>query len=370
MASVDWREGRAYIRFYDSSREPKEKKVSLDLDAWTRREVKRYKRELVVLWEKGQWDPWTDRRPHKSKEIPTIGEALETYITEKTEAGKRGEAGGWTEATRAGKESVLWDWADRVGRGRQVTSLKHKDLYDYVHREDLALATRKGYRTHINAFRSWIKQQGYEMPDKVAPLKQQVRQPAYITEKELYAICEAHCEYMAETATHKHVTYYDAHRSGWMTRAWRLIFYQGLRRGELFRLKRSDIDTDQWTMRISGEQKNRRESTIPVTPPARDVLRPSLQIKSGARLFDRDDETRITRYFGQACKRCEAIEDPERADRLNVHSLRHSCAMYWKKKGASLADIRDLLRHQSYKTTEMYERMDPKGMADRFEEIA
>jgi len=370
MASIDWRDSRAYIRFYDSGREPSEKKVSLDLDAWTRREVRQYKRELVVAYERGEWDPWTDTRPHRDSEIPTIAEALRAYIQEKVAQGKRGEAGGWTDATRKGKESVLWDWASRVGEGRAVTTLQFSDFHDYVHRQDIALATRKGYRTHLMAFRAHLEREGYDMPDKVPPLKRETRPPEYLSEDELHAVCEAHCEVMEDKAGRKHVPRKTAYQRARMTEVFRFCFYQGLRRGEVVNLRVGDIDTDGWTLRIGAEQKGKRHTTTPVTPPARPVILPFLEKQNQGRVFGYKRGKRLTNAFKEAVEACGVISDPERVDRLKFHSLRHSCAMYWKRKGASLADIRDLLRHQSVRTTELYERMDPAGMSERFEELA
>ena len=370
MASIDWRDSRAYIRFYDSSRQPKEKKISLDRSAWTKREVREYKRELVVMYEQGEWDPWSDGRPRKDTEIPTVREALQAYIDEKVAQGKRGEAGGWTESTRKGKESVLRDWASRTGEGRQVTTLQFSDFHEYVHRQDIALATRKGYRTHLMAFRSWLEREGYDMPDKVPPLKRETRPPVYLSEEELYAVCEAHCDLMEEKAARKHVPRKTAFQRSRMTEVFRFCFYQGLRRGEVVNLRAADIDTGSWTLRIGAEQKGKRHTTIPVPPPARGVIAPFLQKQNQGRVFSYERGKRLTNAFKEAVEKCEQITDPERADRLKFHSLRHSCAMYWKRKGASLADIRDLLRHQSVRTTELYERMDPAGMSERFENLA
>ena len=46
---------------------------------------------------------------------------------------------------------------------------------------------------------------------------------------------------------------------------------------------------------------------------------------------------------------------PGRED-LHLHSLRHSCAIYWLRQGMSIVAVRDLLGHASVQTTERYLR--------------
>jgi len=368
MASLRRKGDRWHIRWTQQGR--RETVDTFSADAWSKSDIKAYKRELEVLYEKGEYDPWTDDTPHDTGPEPTLSEVLDEYITAQVEAGRRGQQGGWTEATRRGKEAVLRDWAARVGPHTLISDVSHQDARAYVHREDIALATRKGYRTHINAFTSWARSQGHDAPDPVAPLKRDMPDPAYITEDELYAICTAHCDLMEEKAARKHVPRKTAFQRADMTEIFRFAFYTGLRRGELVGLRAQDIDTSDWMLRLGSSQKGKRPTTIPVPPPARTVIRPFLESASNGRVFGYKRGKRLTNAFKDAVRACEQISDPERVDRLRLHSLRHSCAIYWRRQGMSLADIRDLLRHTSVRTTEIYDRMVPDDLAKRFETAA
>jgi len=376
MASLRKKGDRWHIRWYDSSRSPSETVDTFSADAWTKTDLKAHKRELEVQYEKGEYDPWTD--PARRRE-PTLSEAMEEYINEKTAAGARGQQGGWTESTRQGKESVLRDFASAVDGTQRVSDVTQNEVRRYVDAEypeqdDLALATRKGYRTHINAFLRWVDQQGHEVPDPIPPLKKEMPDPEYVTEEELYAICEAHCDRMDEVAGRKHVSQQTAYRPAYMTVLWRFAFYEGLRRSELVALRPRDINQDSWMLKISAEQKGQRPTTIPVTPPARRAILPLLEGHSGSpqtRLFGvGGNGSYVTEAFKRAVRRTDAITDELRIERLSLHSLRHSCAVYWRQQGVSLADIRDLLRHKSIRTTEVYDKMVPSGLKERFAEAA
>lgn len=363
--------GNRYVaRFRDRSRDPANAYVSLDASAWTKTDARAYARELQVLYDKGEWDPWTQNHPHDrdAGREPTIGEALADYIDEKVKAGQRGETGGWSDATRKGKETVLQAFARHAGIHDLISDLGFEDMRSYVYAGDRAVATRKGYRRAINAFVNWCRDQGHDVPKALPPIRQDVPIPEYVTEDELYAICEAHCQIMAEDAQKKHASPSVAWDRGWMTTAWRFTFYQGLRRGELLQMRRRHIDAQAWTLRIP-EQKSGRDTIIPIPPPARDVIRPRfIQCESGDRLFDYDAAYYLSRAFKEAAAR--VIADQERVSRLRFHSLRHSCAVYWRRQGMSLADIRDLLRHTSITTTEIYDKMVPTDLSARFEEAA
>lgn len=368
MASFRSRGNRYYIRFYDSSRNPKESVISLSADAWTKREAKRHKRELVVAYEKGEFDPWTDDHLKATSSSPTVKESIEAYIEEKKRAGRRGEHGGWAESTLQAKTYHLRAFAEQVGPHRPVHQLTQEDLHSYVHQEDYSVATKKAHRATINAWTRWTE---YESPEPLPPIAQEPKKPAYVTEAELYKICEAHCDLMDEAQENKHASRQNQSLSQFYTTAFRFLFYEGLRRGELLNMRREHIDEPNRTLRIP-KQKSGRDSVIPITPPAFSALqvlirRDGKKIKRRAPIFDLTAPKYITYAFSNAVEKCEAITDPQRVEDLHLHSLRHSCAIYWRKKGMALADIRDLLRHSSIRTTEIYDQMVPSELSSRFE---
>jgi len=374
MASLRKKGQRWHIRWYDSGRSPSETVDTYSADAWSKTDIKAWKRELEVLYEKGDYDPWTDEDPGES--VPDLDEALNRFIEAKVKAGRRGERGGWAEGTREAYEPVYESWVATVGPHLPVEDLRQDDVHEFVHRRDLAVSTRRGYRSQLNAFLRWCDTQGWDVPDPIKPIQEPEPQPAYVSEGELYAICDAHLDYLDEAHTSSgYVHRQQMYQQAWMTEAWRFLFYEGLRRGELMRLQVRDVDTSSWTLAIS-QQKGKKQSVIPIVPPARDVLRPFLHSSTGSekrggyRPFFQKKESQLTRAFKQAVRQCSAITDRRRVERLHLHSLRHSCAVYWRRQGVSLADIRDLLRHSSITTTEQYDKIIPSDISRRFEAAA
>ena len=142
-----------------------------------------------------------------------------------------------------------------------------------------------------------------------------------------------------------------------------MLYYSALRCGELTRLRRRDIDLDELTITIHG--KGEKTRYVPMTRPEIRALRSwitdtgpipenepvilNLQKKPLTTKFIYDRVTRAGRRLGLHC---------------SPHTLRHSRATHLLNAGLAMAYVREILGHESIRTTEIYSHV-PKDAVRR-----
>ena len=362
---------RWQIRFKDAGRSPREVSFSFDKASFTRRQIQRQRDELRYLWQRGEWDPWSGRLPGVEEARPvTLLEAVQAYCAHKRDLGRRRQQGGWNAKTLSTYRVELAYFARRTGETRLAARLTERDLERFIHDESIAEATQDKRRRMLKTFVRWMTDQGYvnglALP---RPFVKRRKIPAYVTEGELTRICEAHAALCYERQAEKHVPKSGASAPTarlWMTDAFQVAFYQGLRRGELLALRAGGVDLERKRMVVGDADfipKGKDERVITVTPPARPLLA-QLKGEKAARehLFPSRHGNQLTAAFKRAARRAV----PEKPD-LHFHSLRHGCCVFWLEKGVGVKDVRDLLRHKDIKTTMQYSQVVVKGQTDRFE---
>jgi integrase/recombinase XerD len=143
-----------------------------------------------------------------------------------------------------------------------------------------------------------------------------------------------------------------------------LLARLGLRAGDIFRLRLSDIDWKEASICVAG--KGRRQSTLPLTQEIGDAIvayikdgRPqtdstAMFIRSRAPFRAIASHCAISMIVIQAMRRA-GVTCPSRGA---AHVLRHSVASSMLRNGASLQEIAAVLRHRSIATTEIYAKID------------
>ena len=337
------------IRFKNRSRKPLETTVSLDKEHFpTRRVAEEEAKRLDYLYKYENYDPWTMDRPGEGTGQLVLGEAVKEYCQSRREAGLRGERGGWTAKTLAGSESLFDHFARQVGQGKHVERITTADLAAYIHQSHLAHATKRSYRKKVSAFLNWLERQGYDMCDLPPPLEKRELPPEWISEDELYELCERFVQlWEGEYRLSKHAAWGTMKESLRLTEVFRFAFYNGMRIGEIVGLEVRDVDFDRGAIRIR-KQKNKRDQTIPMMEPAAHVLRPFALGKSRrSRVFGYKSTSYVSEKFREARRSLW----PGR-ERLSVHNLRDSFAVYWLKRDVSIYRVKEVLRHSSVKVTE------------------
>lgn len=117
----------------------------------------------------------------------------------------------------------------------------------------------------------------------------------------------------------------------------------GMRLGEALGLKEHNIDNGMIKL-FPGDTKDSEARTIPLTDKAKEILEKNL--------FKKLDKDKAGRAFRWAKKQM-GIEDPE----FVLHACRHTFASRMLEAGASLYEVKELLGHSSYSTTQRYSHM-------------
>lgn len=171
----------------------------------------------------------------------------------------------------------------------------------------------------------------------------------------------------------------------------KLAMFSGLRRGELFRIKRDNLDFQHNLIAIEGP-KGGKDTTIPMSPPVRELLNQQLVF------LDCEQERRARRYrniaqpapiwqehgyvfpgiHGERRVECGAIDRIKLAANLPkhfrpFHGLRHHYAVLLASSGEfNLDQIGQLLTHKSSDITRRYAHFLPEAQqraAERATEI-
>jgi len=146
-----------------------------------------------------------------------------------------------------------------------------------------------------------------------------------------------------------------------------LLARLGLRAGEVVAMTLEDIHWDTGELTVHG--KGGRLELLPVPEDVGEALAKYLQHVrppcSSRRVFLRMTAPR--RGFASSVAVCTIVRRAlERADlhpaHKGAHLLRHSLATFMLSKGASLAEIGEVLRHQTTTSTEIYTKVDVKAL--------
>lgn len=131
-----------------------------------------------------------------------------------------------------------------------------------------------------------------------------------------------------------------------------LAAYTGLRKGQIFALRKSHVDGD--TIRIGAEGKTLRPMTIPIHPRIRHIVQ-GLPLKV---------------LPGVLRKEFEAARVQIGMPDLRFHDLRHSFASRMiGEGGADLLHVRDLLGHSTVKVTQRYAHLLEKDLRKRVNKL-
>lgn len=143
--------------------------------------------------------------------------------------------------------------------------------------------------------------------------------------------------------------------SPWMYAAIVASIGTGVRQGELLRLTWKDIDFVKQTV-VVLKAKNKKKRIVHVPQPCIDALKKARMV-GPERVFVQADGTPIdkSRLRVQWLK----VRADAKLDDFHWHDLRHSCASFLGRAGASLAEIGSVLGHSSPSITAKYTHFAP-----------
>lgn len=140
------------------------------------------------------------------------------------------------------------------------------------------------------------------------------------------------------------------------------MYSDGLRIGEVVRLKPEDIDTNRKLIHIRAS-KGRKDRYTLLSDIALQILREYWKKEKTKKwLFPSwNKEKHITARTVQKIFQNARIKTKIKKE-VTVHSLRHSFATHLLESGIDLRYIQELLGHKSSKTTEIYTHVSTKDL--------
>lgn len=352
-AKLRKRDGRYYARYYDGDRPEGDRRCVRSLKT-TRKDVAESRIvERRRKFKAGDWNPWTD---NGGPEPLSLSDAKDEFLQAKEPT--------VTERTHGTYQQQLEAWIGDCPAGLMLRDVQPDHIRRYIHASDIAQSTRRKRWRHVKAFLNWSVKAGHlsaernPLDDVEAPEKGK-QTPAYLTPAQLDRLLE-YSEWHEENVEDA------AGRSpelGWFRDAVQIALATGLRRGELANLRWDDVDLEEGKIHVRNRReeghrtKTGAERVVPVRGPALDVLRrrhADREAFAGPVITDEDGQPikpdRLTKTF----KRMVRGAKLKGRDRLNFHSLRHSCGAWLASKGVSERIIQEILGHASTQTTQKY----------------
>ncbi len=141
----------------------------------------------------------------------------------------------------------------------------------------------------------------------------------------------------------------------------KFAFYTGLRRGELFKLKWSDIDLERGFITLRNP-KGGKTITLPVSLEAVETLK-SIDVK-GEYVFPSKGGKQMKDFKSQWNRIRKAAVLPEW---FRFHGLRHNYASHLVSNGVGLEIVKELMTHKDMITTQRYAHLLPGTLKDAVE---
>lgn len=343
---------------------PQRKEFSYNADDYKKSDVEEIRTAMMMLHEKGQWNPWTDPPPKHLTTTTAPDLLLDQAIKDYSRQAERQLAA----STMDRAAQTLKQFLDLLG-DIPVTQLTDLVLTDFVNTPE-NYHTRRTRRDHVRRMVNWLHEKRH-IAERIqirlyatsAEKKQQTRQ--IVTEKQLTELLD----YMdKQIRTSKHRRSLDAWQRCYDITI--VMFYMGLRMSDILYCRPAWIlndfrflqigDLERWRLADSYRPKSQREhdDPVPIPPQAREVLERRKAMCSGMyeRMFGLNHARRYQERLKKACKK---VFGEDFCSGFSPHSLRHSCASYWlNERGIQPQYVQHLLRHADIRTTMGYHHKD------------
>jgi integrase/recombinase XerD len=214
-------------------------------------------------------------------------------------------------------------------------------------------STIKTYWSKLNSFFEWLQKKGYLKSNPFMNIKKPP-QPRY---EDSRALKDEEVDKIIAAAILKATSPLSLRREIAMIS---LLFYTGLRRGELVSLQIKDIDLEKGRLTIRAEtSKSKKTRIVPMHPTLimhlKDYIdeRNKNQYKTEHLLVSTHGDTGLTR---DGLRHWERRLNKLSGVKFHLHRFRHSFATNLAKKDVGIVKIQKLLGHASLSMTERYVR--------------
>lgn len=346
MASLikDSKSGIYHVQFYDRTRRPKRKTVSLKTRR--KRTATRIFHKLEDEFALGSYDPWRPPEPVEEDELRTVGESIEAYLQSCSHLKPK---------TITTYEDVLFPFERSVGSATDVRKLTPQHIVDWIDSTDAGAVTRRKYVNHLGyLFRFLVKKKVLQKDLSKEVLLRRVPEqaPKAMTPDQVQRLVQTIRAYSESHAD-------DPKRANFNWLADLILFnvHVGLRRGELIHLRWRDVNAERKILRVTNSAefttKTVKERTIPLSYRAVELLdKTHDEASSCPYVFSlrgkKLNHNTLTHYFRRFRRRARL------PDHFNLHSTRHTFATWLAEKGTPILVIQQLMGHSTVKTTERY----------------
>lgn len=146
-----------------------------------------------------------------------------------------------------------------------------------------------------------------------------------------------------------------------------LALNTGMRKGELFNLKWSDIDLNLKLLTVEGRTaKSSNTRHIPLNREASQILKKMYRQNNDGYVFK---NSKTGEKFTDVKKAWSKLKQDARLNNFRFHDLRHSFASKLVAEGVDLYTVKELLGHSTIQMTERYAHLAPGRKAEAVEKL-
>ena len=362
-----------YADFFDKTRHPKRKKISLG----TRDEVAA-RQKFAILERRclaGLWDPWTDVVP---QEGTFLSSAIEQYQRERERAVASGDL---SKRTVRADGSVLGLFRVAMPPGFQVEHVEERHVRGFLDRLDLKPSSYNTYLARLSGFFSWCREQGYVRNVASSSIRQRKGSRSSRTALAEYLTRDEH-ERLLRAIEADAVLKANRLKEGevvWLLDIVRFAVGTGLRLGEICNMRWTWVNLEDGFINIRitplFTPKWKRERSVPVAGEALEILRRRYEQRTseadayvfqGRRVQKRDREKLNEEYVSKRFLYYRRLA--RLPEGITFHNLRHTYASWLVIAGVDLYRVKELLGHKSIESTMRYSHLAPhniKGDVER-----
>jgi integrase len=350
MASINERNGRfmARVRRDGYSSVTKSFLLKRDAIAWAR--------SVESDMEAGRWVNEADR-------VPTLAEAIGLY--EKTVA-----------VNQKGRKDYAYRFAQMAAEtfaGKSVAEVTSRDLALWRDRQarEVGPATVVRKMAMLSSVLTWCMKERSWITEN--PLSR-VRRPRMPEGRDRTLTPDEFGWLMAAARTSK---------ATWLPHALTALSRSAMRRGELFSLKRADVDYSACIAHLS-DTKNGSSRDVPLCPESLAALKELDALAAAAgvvELLPVGSVGSVSTRFTQTVRRARALYEqdcattgrecsPDFLADVHLHDLRHCAASYWAAQGLGLIELAAITGHRTPRMVMRYAHIQASALAAKLGKLA
>lgn len=363
MASVGIRKsrGRYAIRFRKNVNGKQKETIATLPKHFSKQDALVLARQKETEWALGNFDPFTDDLfIEKESRYTTL--VIEDYITHQIQNGI------WRQGTSSyNKSQLLRTFGKDLRSDHQIAELKTKDIDTWLLNQDISNQTKHTYRAQVLAFARWCNDRKLVKHDfNPKPVKiERQKFPEIYSVNELEIICSGLKDRIKRKAAKKHTG--SGHNTmDHYENYYRLLFFTGMRPGELPMIKVKDVNLADKLIYVGRNKatKTDMERAVFIFPEVMDLLK-SLIARKGPNDWVIQNRTmnRVSKEFTKIRKKYLPYK------KAGMYNLRHSHACWLLEQGFSIDAVAAQLGHTDPRTTRIYAVMTQRAMKNEFERL-